>query len=65
NYYNKVLVFLGVTLDFIIIENSLELLGFIFLNGAKISELILCILGFYIVLTYKKNRISIMDFIKS
>ena len=54
-----------VTLAFIIIENSLELLGVKFLNGAIISELILCILGFYIVLTFKKNRISIRDCIKS
>ena len=52
-------MFLGVTLAFIIIENSLELLGIKFLNGAIVSELILCILGFYIVLTFKKNRISI------
>ncbi|MCX0405389.1 hypothetical protein LI060_16025, partial [Clostridium perfringens] len=59
------IVFLGVTLAFIIIENSLELLGVRFLNGAIISELILCILGFYIVLTFKKNRISIRDCIKS
>ena len=55
----KGIMFLGVTLAFIIIENSLELLGIKFLNGAIISELILCILGFYIVLTFKKNRISI------
>ena len=61
----KGIVFLGVTLAFIIIENSLELLGVKFLNGAIISELILCILGFYIVLTFKKNRISIRDCIKS
>ncbi|EOU1921567.1 hypothetical protein DMN35_14230, partial [Clostridium perfringens] len=61
----KGIVFLGVTLAFIIIENSLELLGVRFLNGAIISELILCILGFYIVLTFKKNRISIRDCIKS
>ncbi|TPF99906.1 hypothetical protein [Clostridium perfringens] len=54
-----------VTLAFIIIENSLELLGVKFLNGAIISELILCILGFYIVLTFKKNRISIRNCIKS
>lgn len=61
----KGILFLGVTLAFIIVENSLELLGIKFLNGDIISELILCILGFYIVLTFKKNRISARDCIKS
>lgn len=55
----KGVTFLIITVSLILIENSLDLLGTNFLNGTVISEVFLCLLCFYIVLTFKKNRISI------
>ena len=43
----------------ILCENLLSLIGIKFLNGLIISECILTFLCFYVVNTFKKNRVSL------
>lgn len=51
------LFFLGGVLAFIIVENSLSLLGIGILNGYILSDLLCGFLFFYVIETFKKNRI--------
>lgn len=51
------LFFLGVVLFFIIVENSLSLLGIGILNSYILSDLLCGFLFFYVIGTFRRNRI--------